>query len=127
MTKLLLDTHAVIWWMTGSTRLSDTAREALRAPGASLHVSVVAAWEYMHKLLVRPEKLPIKRPFEEAVRFLRLETVPLEYRHHTYAFTLPDIHRDPFDRMMIAQALDGGFTMVTCDKKIQRYSVPTLW
>ena len=125
--KLLLDTHVVIWWMTASPLISDKVRRAIAEPGASLHVSVVAGWEYMQKLRSRPDRLPIACPFEDAVRSLSLQTVPLEYRQHTYAYTLPDIHSDPFDRMMIAQALDGGFTMVTRDEMIRRYPVPTIW
>ena len=61
------------------------------------------------------------------VRRLHLQMLPLEYRQHTRAYTLPDIHRDPFDRMMIAQALDHDLTIVTCDSKIHGYPVPTIW
>jgi PIN domain nuclease of toxin-antitoxin system len=125
--KLLLDTHVVIWWIEGSVQISDTARDAITDPDASLFVSAVAAWEYMQKLLLRPGRLSVKLPFEMMVRRLRLQTLPFEYRQHTHAFTLPDIHRDPFDRMMIAQALDQELTIVTRDRHIRRYPVPTLW
>lgn len=125
--KLLLDTHVVIWWMLGLPTISARASEALTNPEADLYVSVVSAWEYMHKLRVRPDKLPLQLTFESAVRRLKLQTVSLEYRQHTHAYTLPDIHRDPFDRMIIAQALDNDFTIVTKDEKIRRYAVPTIW
>lgn len=92
-----------------------------------MYVSVVAGWEYLQKLLLRPDRLPLRFPFESAVRRLHLQTLPLEYRQHTHAYALPDIHRDPFDRMMIAQALDHDLTFVTRDASIRKYPVRTIW
>jgi len=122
---LLLDTHVILWWISGSKRLSRKACKAIVADDAQLFVSVVAGWEYMMKL--RRKKLPIFLTFDAAVKRLRLSPLALAYEQHLHAVDLPDIHRDPFDRMMIAQALDHDLIFVTSDETIHRYPVRTLW
>ena len=127
MTTYLLDTHAAIWFVRGDKRVSQTMHDVIADPATDLLISVVSGWEYMQKLARKPDRLPIRVPFEMIVRRLKAETLDLEYRQHTHAYTLPPHHGDPFDRMLIAQALDNGLTILTRDKKISQYDVMTLW
>jgi PIN domain nuclease of toxin-antitoxin system len=127
MTTYLVDTHVAIWFVTGDERISSNVRDAMRAPDTDLLISVVSGWEYMQKLASRPERLPVQVPFEEIVRRLKAVRIDLEYQQHTYAYTLPMHHTDPFDRMLIAQALDRGVIIMTRDRLIRQYDVPTFW
>lgn len=127
MTTYLVDTHAAIWFATGDERVSDAVRAVMADPATELLVSVVSAWEYMQKLARRPEQLPVRIPFEMLVRRLFARTIDLQYRQHTHAFTLPPLHQDPFDRMLVAQAIDHGAILLTRDRRIRQYDVPTFW
>ena len=98
--------------------------ERLVDPRETLHVSFASAWEYGIKRL--------KHAHAVAVEFDRLllpsyVLLGVDFGVYRYAETLPQIHRDPFDRILIAQALDLRFTLVTSDETIRRYPVPTLW
>ncbi len=127
MTAYLLDTHAAIWFVTGDERVSKGVRDLIEQGSTSLFISVVSAWEYMHKLAFKPDGLPLQSPFSEIVRRLAASTLDLEYRQHSHAYSLPQFHSDPFDRMLIAQALDQGLTLVTRDARVRQYPVPTFW
>ena len=127
MTTYLLDTHAAIWFVTGDARVSQAVRDAIRDPATDLLVSVVSGWEYMQKLARKPDRLPLNIPFEMIVRRLQAQTIDLEYRQHTHAYTLPPLHHDPFDRMLIAQAIDQGAVIMTRDHRVRQYDVATLW
>lgn len=120
--KLLLDTHAAIWWLSGDHRLSTTIRAAIEsAPEA--YLSVVSLWEILIKQDRGRLELPIG--FADALRedFLDL---PLRSDHVAAARGLPLIHRDPFDRMLVGQAMAEGLTVVTADQAVAGYGVPTL-
>ena len=128
--KLLLETHAFIWMDDdASGRLSEAARDAIADGSNSLFVSVASIWELQIK--TASGKLGLNRSLKELVidqgEHNGVELLPIRSRHVFMLDWLPDHHRDPFDRMLIAQAVRDDLTLVTCDPQIARYPVPTLW
>lgn len=127
--KLLLDTCTFLWSIEGGGALSDAARKALVNPANGVYLSAVSAWEIGVKHALG--KLPLPEPPERYVpaqRQLRgIEPLPLDEEASLHLHRLPPIHRDPFDRMLICQALSGGFILLTPDEVVARYPVRTLW
>jgi PIN domain nuclease of toxin-antitoxin system len=127
--KLLFDTHAFLWWDADPSKLSAAALEACQSPANSLHLSLASAWELQIK--VQLGKLALRLPLAEVLRDqqqqngLVLEPVTLEDILALSA--LPPRHRDPFDRLLVAQANRGGFHLVTHDPELARYPVAVLW
>ncbi len=121
--RLLLDTHTFIWWRTAQLRLGADAQQAI-AEAETVYVSMVSAWETTIKVSIG--KLRLDAPFEEGVTESGFRPLPIAFRHLDRLATLPFIHRDPFDRMLIAQALADGLTIVTDDRRIARYEVAWL-
>jgi PIN domain nuclease of toxin-antitoxin system len=118
---LLLDTHVVLWWLIDDPGLSEAIKDSLDHE-PDVYVSTATVWEVAikHALgkLVGPADLP------EAVRDSGFRSLPIADDHAIAAARLPLHHRDPFDRMLIAQALVEGLTLVTRDPEIQKYDVP---
>jgi PIN domain nuclease of toxin-antitoxin system len=127
--KLLLDTCTFLWSIEGGAALSDEVRRALADPSNAVHLSSVSAWEIGVKHALG--RLPLPEPPERYVpaqrRVRGIDPLPLDEEAALCLHRLPDLHRDPFDRMLICQALTGGLTLVTPDPEISRYPVPTLW
>jgi PIN domain nuclease of toxin-antitoxin system len=127
--KLLLDSHAVLWFLQGSPRLSSAAREAIESPDNVRLFSVAGAWEIAVK--VSTGKLALVAPFEEIIpgdlRANEIELLPIEPEHVAAVIDLPFLHRDPFDRLMVAQAMVEDAVFVTADASLEAYGVPTLW
>jgi PIN domain nuclease of toxin-antitoxin system len=126
--KYLLDTHVLLWVMSGSSRLSGTAKSIILNPEISKHVSIVSAWEVALKLGTR--KLSIDGGLPELFRMIDengFATLGVEREHIGQLGALPPIHRDPFDRILIATALAEGLILVTADENIQRYDVQSVW
>lgn len=131
--KLLLDTHVFMWWDSDRTRLSPGVLAACKSPANSLHLSLASVWEIQIKLQLG--KLPLGQPpgqplgdlirDHEARNGMRLEPVMLADILALSA--LPAHHRDPFDRILVAQARRGGFRLVSRDPEIARYDVEVLW
>ena len=122
--RLLLDTHAFLWWVSDFRQIAESARQAIANPDSEVFVSAVSGWEIAIKKakgrLVAPDNLAA------VVEEKRLAHLPLTFDHAERAATLPPHHSDPFDRMLIAQALAEGLIMVTRDSHIPLYDVPTL-
>lgn len=120
--RLLLDTQILVWLVNGDRRLHREWTARIKDPASELHISAVIAFEYTD--LQRRNRLPIDEPISELVtRFdMQLATLPTEAWQAISK--LPDIHRDPVDRMLIAHALVSGMTLLTADANIQRYPVP---
>ncbi|HEY2631421.1 MAG TPA: type II toxin-antitoxin system VapC family toxin [Solirubrobacteraceae bacterium] len=122
--KLLLDTHTTIWWLAGDDRLSQVAREAIARAGAESAVSVACVWEASIKTgsgrLEGPD-------LTSAVTAAGLPFLPIDEQHAKLAGELPLLHRDPFDRMLVAQARIEQLAIVTVDHDIPRYGVPVIW
>jgi PIN domain nuclease of toxin-antitoxin system len=121
--KLLLDTHAVLWWLADAG-LTDDALDAVADPANLVYVSAASVWEAGIK--ARLGKLDIPEPLEVAFRDDGFEPLPVTFEHAARAAVLPDHHRDPFDRMLVAQADLEGLTIVTRDRAFAPYDVRTL-
>jgi len=123
--KLLLDTHALIWWTADAPELSDRARQALANPSNEIIVSIASVWEIFIKRalgkLIFPED-PETTLIEEGFGLL-----PIGFTHLRALEGLPALHRDPFDRMLVAQALADGLVLVSGDSAIARYGAPIVW
>jgi PIN domain nuclease of toxin-antitoxin system len=125
--KLLLDTHAVIWWIIDSPKLSSMARTAVADPANTVHASAVCGYEIAYKQGL--DKLPAEIPDDlaNALRDARIPAHDVTLDHMITAGQLPGPHRDPWDRLIMAQALHGGFTVVTTDRVFRDYGVPVCW
>lgn len=127
--KLLLDTCTFLWCLEGGASVSEAARAALTEPGNAVYLSSVSAWEIATKHALG--KLSLPEPPERYVpgqrRSRGIDPLPLDEESALHLSRLPALHRDPFDRMLICQALVGGLTLVTPDPDIARYPVRTLW
>jgi len=127
--RLLLDTHVLLWWHDQPARLTVTASSAIKDLGNDVFLSVVNGWEIQIKAqlgkLTLPKPLRVIFQEEQATNGFRLLPVTLE---HVYALdSFPLHHRDPFDRLLIAQAHQEGLILVTHDPQFSAYSIPLLW
>ena len=126
---LLLDTHTLLWFLTNDASLSVRARQAIEDPANAKQVSAASLWEVAIKSGLG--KLNLPAPYDEVFpRQLELngfELVPITPAHCITLVALPLHHRDPFDRILVAQAKTEGLTLVTDDGKLRAYNVPLLW
>jgi PIN domain nuclease of toxin-antitoxin system len=122
--KLLIDTHAAIWWLTGDRRLTPQARAAIADAGVEAAVSVASVWEASIKRSAGRLKGP---DVGAALGTAGLPLLRIDERHAKVAGELPLLHRDPFDRMLVAQASIERLSIVTADDQIPKYGVPVIW
>ncbi|HEX2095030.1 MAG TPA: type II toxin-antitoxin system VapC family toxin [Longimicrobiaceae bacterium] len=122
--KLLLDTHVFLWWRENSPRLKSETRRTISSADTA-YVSAASAWEIAIK--VGTGKLRIPGPVEMAVEQSGFEKLPVEFHHAAAVAALLPHHGDPFDRMLVAQALTEGLTLVTHDQMFAPYGIPVLW
>jgi PIN domain nuclease of toxin-antitoxin system len=122
--KVLLDTHAAIWWQVDSPRLGERARRAI-ATADIVWVSSATGWEAALK--VANGRLRLREPFGVAVIADDFTELPVTLRHAEEFERLPRHHGDPFDRMLIAQARIEGATIVTHDRAFEPYGTPIIW
>ncbi|MBM3513903.1 MAG: type II toxin-antitoxin system VapC family toxin [Alphaproteobacteria bacterium] len=127
--KLLLDSHAFIWWIAGSTRLSQPARRAIETSTNPVIVSVASIWEIsIKRQLGRLHRDEFNHDSPTAAAQLQeFEILPIGSRHAQVAATQPSYHTDPFDRLLIAQAQIEGMTLVSNERVFDRYRVQRLW
>lgn len=120
---ILLDTCAFVWLASDPKKLSAKARECIKKYAYGLHVSVVTAWEV--SILARRSRLilpvPPQQYLEESVKHLNITEIPLTRQVAQASVELPLIHNDPFDRILIAEAIKNQFTLVTADRVIAQY------
>lgn len=126
---LLLDTHALLWWLLDSPDLSATARAAIADPTQRVMVSAATAWELATKQRIGklPEAGDIVTNFSAYLRKQRFEPLPISADHALAAGQLPGPHRDPFDRMLMAQARIEMADVVTTDPVFREYGVAVVW
>jgi PIN domain nuclease of toxin-antitoxin system len=127
--RLLLDTHAFLWWVANNDELSRKARAAIADTANECFLSVASAWEMAIKLSLGKLELP-----EPLARFVPAQLVangfvqlPIEFRHTAKVATLTFHHRDPFDRLLIAQAIEEKMHIVSADTMFKRYGVKRVW
>lgn len=118
--NILIDTHILIWMQTGDERLPIEWREILENPTHAKSISIVSLWEISIKTNIG--KLEFSIPLINAVP-QEIEIIPIEISHLVCQQSLPLHHRDPFDRLIIAQAMEENLTIMTVDERFQDYSV----
>lgn len=122
--RLLLDTHTFLWWLSDWGEIDETTRDAIADPGNEVFVSGVSGWEIAIKKargrLVAPDDLGAM------VEEKHFEHLPLTFEHAERAAALPMHHRDPFDRMLVAQAQAEDLIVVTREERFRLYDVPTM-
>lgn len=125
MTTLLLDTSVVLWWTTSSPRIPDSIGREIRNPSNVIMVSAATAWEVGIKQA--KGKLRVDADFVESVERGGMRWIPIGATVATKAASLPAHHNDPFDRLLVAQAIHDGSRLVTPDRTIRAYDVDVLW
>lgn len=123
--KYLVDTHIFLWWLNSEKRLKTSVINILKDPDNIIYVSVVSAWEISIKLQSN-SKFKLKTTIEKCFQKAGFEILEVKLSHVLQLKKLKDIHKDPFDRMLIAQAKSGGATFITGDEKIWKYDIPIL-
>ena len=126
--RLLLDTHVFLWYISANPLLPVAFRDAIREPANEVYLSVASVWEAVIKYALGKLALP-EAPAEYLPRQRqahRIATLPIEEAALACLANLPPLHRDPFDRILIAQAIQHGLTLVTVDDAVRAYPVPLL-
>ncbi len=129
MNDLLLDTHALLWWWFDDKQLSTPARAAIAEPRNRIWVSAASGWEIAtkHRLGKLPEAAEIVVRFSRYLRQARFIELPISIEHSLKAGALPGPHRDPFDRMLIAQHFVTRYPVVTRDAVFRDYGAAIVW
>jgi PIN domain nuclease of toxin-antitoxin system len=127
--KLLIDTHALIWWDENPLRLGSKARAACLDSGNELWLSVASVWEIQIKMMLGRLALrkPLKLLIDDQVKQNGILILPVKFDHVLRLESLPDRHKDPFDRLLVAQALEENCVLVSHDPMIAQYPVTTVW
>ncbi len=126
MNRLLLDTHAFLWWLADSSKLKRDARSAIADSSALVHVSAVTVWEIAIKARLGKVN-PGTKNLDREIAANQFSELKISARHALVAGNLPLHHDDPFDRMLIAQAQLEGLTIVTHDETFAAYEVAVFW
>ena len=124
--RLLLDTHALLWAVGAPAELPPRVRALLEEGSTEVCVSAASTWEISIKAALGKLHLDVGALLA-TLRTLDFAELRIGFEHTRRAGALPPIHRDPFDRMLVAQALEDGYTIVTRDPAIGCYAAPTLW
>ncbi len=127
--RLLLDTHALLWWLAGDRRLSRRARSAIADEENPVFVSAASAWEVStkHRMGRLPDAGPLAANFAGEIAQQGFVAVDITVDHAQRAGALPGHHRDPFDRMLIAQAQAEDFDLVSNEALFDAYGVRRIW
>ena len=126
--NLLLDTHIFLWFISGDARLPILFRDEIQEPGNTVFLSVASLWEIIIKYklgkLPLPQSPEIYIPRQRQTH--RIKSLPISETSLKNLVSLPDLHRDPFDRILISQALSDNLIIVTVDRAFKNYSAPFL-
>jgi PIN domain nuclease of toxin-antitoxin system len=127
--RLLLDTHVFLWFVLNDPQLSTTAQQLISDPGNDVLISPASYWEIAIKVGLC--KLDLHAPYDDfmqrGIDGNDFEILPIKPRHTSILTTLPLHHRDPFDRLMIAQAMVEGIPLVSADAVFDQYPITRLW
>lgn len=127
--KVLLDTHAFLWWITDNPRISPRMRDVVQDAENELYLSAASGWEIAIKAQLGRLQLP-SEPDVYLVRQMSLNAIrplPITMRHAFFVCGLPDIHKDPFDRMIVAQSILEQMPLLTNDGNIPKYGIEVIW
>jgi PIN domain nuclease of toxin-antitoxin system len=127
--KILVDTHAFFWWVNDSPQLSARARDAMSASATAILISAVVAWELATKARVGkwPEAAGLAADIAFVLQRYEFSPLPITLEHARLAGFLPGAHRDPFDRMLAAQAQIEDVPLVTADPAFRSFGTRVLW
>lgn len=127
--KALLDTHTFLWWINDSPKLSSRVREIIGDGNNDLFLSAASGWEIAVKVQLGKLKLPDspERFIPEHLRINNIKSLPIEMSHALQISTLPNHHRDPFDRVLVVQAQLEGLPILTADPLIAQYQLEVIW
>jgi PIN domain nuclease of toxin-antitoxin system len=120
----LLDTHIFIWWVEGDQKIGADFKKIIGNSDGNIYISLASIWEMVIKKSLG--KLKLKKPLDEIVENSKFRILGIELPHILGIMKLPSYHKDPFDRMLIAQALTEKMTLITVDVNIKKYKVPIL-
>ena len=127
--NLLLDTHSFLWFVFGDPQLSATAKSHIEDANSTNYLSIVSVWEMAVKVSIG--KLPLSQPLDVFIpgQLQRngIHLLPVRLPHALYVATLPFHHRDPFDRLLIAQSFVEPMPVVSADAMFDRYNVNRIW
>ncbi len=127
--QVLLDTHAFLWWLAGDPQLSDRAKAAIADPANDVFISAVSAWEIATKF--RLGKLPgaqaVAADIAAIIADQGFAALPITVPHGHLAGSLPSPHRDPFDRMLIAQSMLDRMPLISIEQIFDQYGVQRIW
>lgn len=122
--NVLLDTHVALWWLNDPGRLTEEASEVIADGRNHVFLSAASVWEAEMK--AANGKLHMPGPLIEAAQDAGLAELPVRWTHATRAAALPQLHRDPFDRVLVAQAMEEGLVILTRDPLVRQYAVAAL-
>ena len=127
--RVLLDTHTFLWWISNDTRLSSRACEIISNGNNELLLSAASGWEIAIKVRLGRLQLPYEpeRFIPEQLVINAIQSLPIKISHALHTYSLPIYHRDPFDRIIIAQAQLEGLPILTSDSQIAKYKVEIIW
>lgn len=127
--KALLDTHAFLWWVTDDSRLSERAREIIGDGRNDIFFSAASAWEIAIKARLRKVQVPgnFERFITDQLQLNDFRVLAVELAHALHVRALPDHHRDPFDRLLVAQSRIERLPIVGCDAQLKPYGVELVW
>jgi len=128
MERYLLDTHVAIWLFRDDQKLSENSRRIFRNISNSIYISIASIWELAIKISIGKMSFNGKIPkFVELAEDNNITILPIETSYLPVLDILPSIHRDPFDRILIATAMAERMTLISADENIARYNVPLVW
>ncbi len=127
--RVLLDTHTLLWWLSGDKRLSLRARRTIAVESNEIFVSAASAWEVTtkHRIGKLPDAGPLAVDFAREVRQQGFSALPVTLDHGQVAGSLAGEHRDPFDRMLIAQSLEEKMALLSNDVVFDAFGVRRIW
>jgi PIN domain nuclease of toxin-antitoxin system len=127
--KVLLDTHAFLWWITDDPQLSIAARNIISNGENQIFLSAASGLEIAIKARLGKLKVPanVEQFIFEQMAANNFEVLPIKLSHAVHVYALPDHHRDPFDRLLISQAQLEDLSLITADAQIANYEVKTIW
>ncbi len=125
---VLLDTHTLIWFLNGDKKLSEKAKTTIEDQNNTKLVSIASVWEIAIKISL--DKLRFTKGFKHLIGLIEengFEILPISTDHAVNVSALEFIHRDPFDRLLVAQSINDSLAIITRDENIKKYKVSTIW